>query len=144
MKIKFIKKNDQAVIPQFATEGDAGLDLTATSKSEDMYGNIVYGTGLAMEIPKGYVGLLFPRSSVSKTDLSLANSVGVVDSGYRGEIIAKFRKPNKVYQSDITDYKVGDRVVQLVIIKLTKIEIEEATELEASERGEGGFGSTGA
>lgn len=80
MEVKIKKLNENAIIPTYAKEGDAGMDLTATSKSFDEYGNVVYGTGLAFEIPKGYVGLLFPRSSNAKTDLFLTNSVGVLDS----------------------------------------------------------------
>lgn len=80
MKVKVKKMNEKAVIPTYAKDGDAGMDLTATSKSFDEYGNVVYGTGLAFEIPKGYVGLLFPRSSNAKTELFLTNSVGVLDS----------------------------------------------------------------
>lgn len=80
MEVKIKKLNENAVIPTYAKDGDAGMDLTATSKSFDEYGNVVYGTGLAFEIPKGYVGLLFPRSSNAKTDLFLTNSVGVLDS----------------------------------------------------------------
>lgn len=83
MDIKIKKLVENAVIPEYAHSTDAGLDLVATSSSEDEYGNSVYGTGLAMAIPEGHVGLLFPRSSVSKTALSLANSVGVIDAGYR-------------------------------------------------------------
>lgn len=95
MQVNVKKLNERAVIPQYAKPGDAGLDLTAVSKWTDDYGNVCYGTGLAFEIPEGYVGLIFPRSSVSKMSLSLANSVGVIDSGYRGEVIFKF-KPSLV------------------------------------------------
>lgn len=80
MKVKIKKLNENAVIPQYAKPGDAGMDLTATSKYFDEYGNICYGTGLAFEIPQGYVGLVFPRSSCSKQQLVLANAVGVIDS----------------------------------------------------------------
>ena len=76
MIVKIKKLNPSAVIPKYAKEGDAGLDLIATSKSFDELGNIVYGFGLAIEIPLGHVGLLFPRSSISKYTLSLTNSVG--------------------------------------------------------------------
>lgn len=80
LNIRVKKLNENAVIPSYAKPGDAGLDLTATSRSIDSYGNFIYGTGLAFEIPEGYVGLLFPRSSVCKTDSILSNCVGVVDS----------------------------------------------------------------
>lgn len=141
MKVKFKKLDEKAVIPAYSKPGDAGLDLTATSKSElvnTKYGFIEYGTGLAVEIPEGYVGLIFPRSSISNTGLILSNSVGVIDSGYRGEIKFRFK-----YIPDTNLYEVGDRVGQLVIIPYPTIEIEEATELNSSERGKGGFGSSG-
>ena len=80
MKVKIKKLSDDAVIPSYSKVGDAGMYLVATSRIFDKYGNVEYGTGLAMEIPEGYVGLLFPRSSISKQDLSLANAVGVIDS----------------------------------------------------------------
>lgn len=84
IKTKIIDKSIQMQPLQYAKDGDAGIDLIATSKTYDEHGNVVYGTNRAFEIPKGYVGLLFPRSSNSKKDLILSNSVGVVDSGYRG------------------------------------------------------------
>ena len=137
MKVKIKKLVENAVIPQYAKEGDAGLDLVATSITQDDYGNIVYGTGIAIEIPKGYVGLVFPRSSNAKTNLYLTNSVGVIDSGYRGEIMAKFRKGGS------TTYKVGDRIAQLIIMPYPEVDFEEVDELSDSDRGVGGYGSTG-
>lgn len=80
MKVKVKKMHENAVIPKYATSGSAGMDLTAVSRTIDEYGNLVYGIGLAFEIPKGYVGLIFPRSSVSKHPLSMKNCVGVIDS----------------------------------------------------------------
>lgn len=143
MKIRFKKLDEAAVTPTYAKDGDAGMDMTAISKEYDEYGNVVYGTGLAIEVPEGHVGLLYPRSSVSKTDLSLANSVGVVDAGYRGEVMVKFKHPTKVYKADVNDYKVGERVVQIIIMPVPKFEFEEVEELSNTDRGEGGFGSTG-
>ena len=141
MKVKIKKIHDNAVIPQYAKPGDAGLDLTATWTSYDAETSIkAYGTGLCVEIPTGYVGLLFPRSSVHKLGLTLANSVGVVDSGYRGELILKFRVLN---EGSDHSYEVGDRVGQFLILPYPKVEFQEVKELEASDRGEGGFGSTG-
>lgn len=98
MEVKIKKLCETAVIPSYAMPGDAGMDLVATSRVFDKYGNVEYGTGLAMEIPEGYVGLIFARSSISKQDLSLANAVGVIDSGYRGEIKFKF-KPTLAYMT---------------------------------------------
>lgn len=162
MKVKIKRLNDLAVIPQYAKQGDAGMDLTATSKRYDEDGNVVYGTGLVFEIPEGYVGLLFPRSSNSKQDLLLSNSVGVLDSGYRGEVTFKFKVLNHIDAygcEDIYDFKlnikkgltppytytynIGDRIGQLVIMPYPKIEFEEVQELSDSERGTGGYGSTG-
>ena len=141
MQVRVKKLHENAVIPAYGKPGDAGLDLTATSIEKDSYGNVVYGTGLAIEIPAGYVGLIFPRSSNSKTDLYLTNHVGVVDSGYRGEIMFKFRANPSLINAVI--YQVGDRVGQLIIIPYPQIELTEASELSDSERGDGGFGSTG-
>ena len=91
MKLKIKKLNENAVIPKYAKQGDAGLDLTCTEIEFDNDTNTtLYKTGLAVEIPEGYVGLLFPRSSIYKTVLNLTNSVGVIDSGYRGEIMMRF------------------------------------------------------
>ena len=138
MKVKIKKLVPEATIPKYAKPGDAGLDLTATSISIDEYGCISYGTGIAMEIPEGFLGLIFPRSSISLTGLILANSVGVVDSGYRGEIKCRFK-----YISGTNKYSIGDRVAQLVIIPYPQIELKEVDELSSTERGETGFGSSG-
>ena len=145
MDLKIKRLTEEAVLPMFARQGDAGLDLTAVSVEVDMIGNIVYGTGIAVEIPEGHVGLLFPRSSNSKQDLLLSNSVGVIDSGYRGEIILKYKFiiRNGLKISEHNRYNIGDRVGQLVIVELPKVNIIEVSELSTSERGEGGFGSTG-
>jgi dUTP pyrophosphatase len=140
MVLKFKKLNDTAIIPSYAKPGDAGLDLVATEVLEESMQQIKYGTGIAVEIPEGYVGLLFPRSSVSKTNLSLANSVGVIDSGYRGQIMCVF---NKVNNPMLSSYNVGDKIAQLVIVACPQFIVKEVTELSDTERGEGGFGSTG-
>jgi dUTP pyrophosphatase len=142
VKVRIKKLNENAVIPSYAKSGDAGMDLVATSIISETQIQITYGIGLAMEIPKGFVGLIFPRSSVRKTRLMLSNCVGVVDSGYRGELQATFNKVNQNSQAE-NDYKVGDRVAQIMIIPHPPIEFEEADELSDTERGEGGFGSTG-
>ena len=139
MRIRLKKLDPKAVVPKYAHYGDAAVDLVATSCWEDKYGNLCYGTGLAIEIPEGHVGLLFPRSSVSKTNLRLANSVGVIDSGYRGEIILKFDRKG------FTDtlYNVGDRVGQLMLLQNPSIQFVEVLELTGSDRDTGGFGSSG-
>lgn len=151
LTVKIKKLSDDAVVPNYAHDSDAGLDLTATSKSYDGEGNICYGTGLAFAIPKGFVGYLFPRSSISKKDLSLANSVGVIDSGYRGEVIFKF-KPSNAYsyiskgvslrREYPESYKTGDRVGQIIIMPIPKVTLELVDDLGTSDRGTGAFGST--
>lgn len=147
MKVKIKKLVSNAVIPSYAKEGDCGMDLTAVSKTWDEFGNVVYGTGLAFEIPEGYAGFLFPRSSISKFDLSLSNSVGVIDSGYRGEVIFKF-KPALGFIDDLEtydspQYQIGDRIGQIIILPYPHITFEEVEELSETERGIGGFGHTG-
>jgi dUTP pyrophosphatase len=141
MIIKIKKLHSEAVIPTYAKYGDAGLDLTAVAMNINEEGGYVeYNTGLAVEIPYGYVGLLFPRSSVTKTDFMLGNSVGVLDAGYRGEISFRFRKVANTRSM----YSIGDRVGQLVIIPFPQITPVEVTSLSDSDRGVGKYGSTGA
>ena len=140
MKVKVKKLNPEAIIPKYAHPTDAGLDLTAVSYERDNNNLIVYHTGLSIEIPEGYVGLIYPRSSISKYDLELTNSVGVIDSGYRGEILFKFRETTKDFPNI---YVPGDRVGQLIIIPYPSIELEEVDELSSSDRSDKGFGSTG-
>ena len=139
MKVNFTKLNNNEVVPQNAKPGDAGLDLVAISKVE--HGDLIeYGTGIAVEIPEGFVGLLFPRSSIKNYEISLTNHVGVIDSGYRGEIKAFFRKQKTPI---CKHYEVLDKIVQLVVIPYPQIELQEVSELSSTERGTGGFGSTG-
>lgn len=141
LKVKFKKLVPHAAEPCYAKAGDAAIDLVATDAAYNPeYDFIEFGTGLAVEIPEGHVGLLFPRSSISKTPHSLCNSVGVIDSGYRGEICFRFRT-NK--NRDHEEYGVGDKIGQLLIMPYPKVELEEVKELSDSERGKGGFGSTG-
>jgi len=137
MQVKIKKLHPQAVIPSYSKAGDAGMDLTITSIISDNKLDVSYGFGIAVEIPEGFVGLVFPRSSIRKTDLVLSNSVGVIDSGYRGELQATFKK------NGLNKYEVGDRGAQIMIVPYPQIEFEEVEELSNTERGEGGFGSTG-
>ena len=140
MEVKIKKLDEKAVIPSYAKPGDAAMDLTAIShKYED--GNHIYGTGLAIEIPRGFVGLIFPRSSNRKTAAYMTNHVGVIDSGYRGEIMITYK--NRDYDYHKPPYKENDRVAQLMIIPYPEINLIEVTELSETERGEGGHGSTG-
>lgn len=155
MKVKIKRLRPDAVIPRYAKNGDAGFDLTAVSRDFDGKGNIVYGTGLAFEIPEGYVGLVFPRSSIADKELALTNAVGVVDSGYRGEVTAKF-KPMSCFYSTVNHstalsvaanahivYNVGERIAQMIILPYPRIEFDEVSELSQTERGTGGYGSSG-
>lgn len=144
MELKFKRLNDKAIMPIRAHKGDAGLDLTCTEiapvRNSCNQLLLEYHTGLAVEIPEGYVGLLFPRSSVFKTSLIQSNCVGVIDSGYRGEIKAVFRNTTDVIPAV---FQEGERFCQLVIVPIPEIVVSEATELSKSDRNENGFGSTG-
>lgn len=153
LKVKIKRLHPDSVIPQYGKPGDAGMDLTAISKQYDDVGNAVYGTGLSMEIPEGYVGLIFPRSSVSNFNQFLTNCVGVIDSGYRGEIMSKFKPvslsfcmnvPNG-YKHDLVhrEYEIGDRVAQIIIVPYPQVEFVLSDELTETVRGDGGFGHTG-
>jgi len=143
MIVKVKKLVPEAVVPKKAHYDDAGYDLVAVSRNVDNDGAIVYGTGLAFEIPEGYVGLVFPRSSVAKKDVVLSNCVGVIDAGYRGEVTAKFKFIAPMKHDGFYSYEVGDRICQIVFVKLPDIQLVESDELGESERGEGGYGSTG-
>lgn len=134
------KLSVDAVIPTYSKDGDAGMDITSTEIINETNTQVTYGTGIALEIPYGYVGLVFPRSSIRKTELELSNSVGVIDSGYRGEIQATFNKTNGL---DSVKYDVGDRIMQITIIPYPQINFNLVDELSKTERNVGGFGSTG-
>jgi dUTP pyrophosphatase len=138
--VKVKKLVPEAVIPSYSKVGDAGMDLTITKEIENTSFSVSYGFGIALEIPQGYVGLVFPRSSVRNQDLILSNCVGVIDSGYRGELQATFKKTQGL---DSIKYKVGDRGAQIVILPYPTIYMTEVPELSNTERGSGGFGSTG-
>jgi dUTP pyrophosphatase len=141
MKIHFKKLDSKAQKPKFGKPGDAGADLVATSVDLSRDGQVVYGTGIAVEIPEGMVGLVFPRSSVRNYNLSMANSVGVIDSGYRGEIMVTFNFNSRT--PDNTIYQVSDRIAQLLIIPVPLIQYKEVDELSETQRGTDGHGSTG-
>lgn len=155
MKIRYKKLKECAVEPYKKYNIDAGFDLTATwIKKTDKY--IEYGTDLAFEIPEGYVGLLFPRSSVREQDLMLKNSVGVVDASYRGEIKFSFHRTeklpnniklenelNKFTEIETDIYDIGERCGQIVIIKIPNIKMIEVDELSDTNRGTQGYGSSG-
>lgn len=146
MKVKIKKLRPEAVIPTKAHITDAGFDLTAVSYEQDKYGCHVYGFGLAMEIPVGCVGLIFPRSSVAKYNVTLTNCVGVIDPGYRGEVMAKFKDAQPETDTTILTrprYKIGDRVAQIIFVQLPPTVFSETKDLADSDRGKGGYGSTG-
>lgn len=169
MKVRVKKLHPDAVIPKYAKAGDAGLDLVAVEKvTEERYGVTTYHTGLSVEIPEGHVGLIFPRSSIYKSVNRQANCVGVIDSGYRGEIMVKHElapiavqavqslklasvageaeAQAEIHQTirEFNIYEKGDRVGQLIILPYPQVEFEEVEELSSTDRGEGGFGHTGA
>lgn len=163
MQIKFKKLSNKAKIPNRAHELDAGFDLTAISKSvTDKY--VEFGTGLAIAIPAGHFGLVVANSRVSKYDCILANCAAIIDSGYTGEIKLRYKHTiqpqtgilaHKTKYFDLVkdvepvpvpfhpkEFNVGDVVGQLIIIPIPEIEFVEVEELDETDRGEGGFGST--
>lgn len=140
-KLRAKKVNEGIEMPRYAHEGDAGLDLriTETVTLEPMQ-KCVVGCGLAVEIPSGCVGLVFPRSGLAaKQGITLSNSVGVIDSGYRGEVCAALI--NQSYET--VTLEAGTRVCQLVVMPYVPCELVPVDELSDTERGAGGFGSTG-
>lgn len=142
MEVKIKLLSDKAKLPVKGTPDSAGYDLTAASVFWDRSNNIVsYGFGIAFEIPKGYVGLIFPRSSVYKKNLDMSNCVGVIDSDYRGEISAKFRLLNPNLDNV---YISGERIAQIVFIKHDDVDFKVSEELSETIRGAGGYGHTGA
>lgn len=157
LPVRFKKIRDNAELPTYAKPGDACMDLVAADWSIDINTNMVeYYFGWAVEIPEGHVGLIFPRSSVSRRPLMLANGVGVIDSGYRGEVSARFHvrdnhwvvsQEDQKLKFDMSQeanlYKAGDRVAQMMILPIPLVKVAWANELSDTDRGEGGFGSTG-
>ena len=139
MEIKFKKLTKTAKAPKRMHLYDAGFDLTLDSYEYDTKGNFVCHSGIAIEIPYGYVGLLFPRSSIAATGALLTNSVGVIDPNYRGEVMAKFKT-----SFDALPYKIGHRFCQLIILPFPKVKYidVDGDDLSETERGEGGYGST--
>lgn len=172
VKLKFKKLDERAVIPSYAHVGDIGLDVTAIDLEYDNEHDVyIYHTGLACEMERGYALLCMARSSNTKTESYLPNGVGLVDPAtYRGEIqfryknrdkinIPSFHIPGNLWGTDEEDkyeeeyrknfilsrapHKVGDRIGQFVIVQVPEVEIEETDTLSETERGTGGFGSTG-
>jgi dUTP pyrophosphatase len=131
--------------------GDAGWDLIANSDPEIVYSDdkkknilyIEYDTGVTVQPPQGFFTLLFPRSSISKYELALCNSVGVIDSGYRNSIKLRFRFLGKRFSKNSLIYKKGDKIGQLIFTPMFSVSAHQTESLDSSERGNSGFGSTG-
>lgn len=140
MIIRFKKLHPNAVTPAYSRDGDAAVDLVATTAYIDKDGNHVYGTGIAVQIPKGFYGQLLSRSGVAKYDLVLSNGIGTLDSNYIGELIFKFKKTKWIPKV----FNVGDRIGQLIVLPLPEMSFVEVDYLNETNRGENGFGSSGA
>lgn len=141
MIIRFCKLDKKAVMPLKAHLNDAAFDLVAVEATYSA-NSVIYDTGLAVDIPPGYCGLVFQRSSVAKKNLILSNAVGVIDSGYSGPIKCHFRRIDG-YES----YSPGERIAQIMFVQLpaiTFVEVDGEEDFEhTTERGAGGYGSTG-
>lgn len=144
LEVKFKKMSLLAKDPVYMTNGACGADLyAATERVENGLTGpmVIYDTHLAIQIPKGYVGLLFPRSSISNhTTFALSNSVGVLDSDFTGSISFKFRN---VVHGLGKKYNVGDRIGQIVIVPIPDVKFVEVEKLDETERKDGSYGSTG-
>lgn len=142
-KVNIKKLSQNAVIPTYGSEFSAGADLYACLDEEVEIRpgeTFLVKTGIAMEIPKGYAGLIYARSGLAtKRGLAPANKVGVVDADYRGEIMVALHN----HSNQIQSIAPGERVAQMVIAPFLTAQFMEVEELEDTERGEGGFGSTG-
>ena len=140
LEVKFKKLVETAKYPIKAHPTDAGADLTAVSREWNKeYGCWIYGTGIATEIPEGYVGLVFPRSSIRKYTLAPCNAVGIIDSHYRGEIMVSYKPTNDVQKL----YEVGDKIAQFIILPYPEVSYIEVESLSETDRGENGHGSSG-
>lgn len=141
MNVKIKKMSENAIMPEYASVGSAGADLYNASGDVtiDAGESVAIGTGIAMQIPEGYVGLVYARSGLAcKSGLAPANKVGVIDSDYRGEIkVVLFNHSNEP-----RTVASGERIAQLVVAPFVRCEFEEG-EIDSTQRGEGGFGSTG-
>jgi len=140
VQIKVKRLAAAAVMPSKAHPTDAGFDLYVSKIIENDDKKVIYGTDIALEIPPGYVGLVFPRSSIRNYDIRLTNSVGVIDADYRGEIQISFTKINSIFSKR---YMIGDKAAQLVIMPVPQTELVETDSLGETARGTGGHGSTG-
>lgn len=123
---------------------DAGLDLTAYGFEEKRHSVFFFDTGISVELTPGYYLDVVPRSSIVKTDFIMANSVGIIDPDYRGKIFIPLRYLGNGNGTEAAEALVHKRIAQIIIRRLEPCTVEEVTELEGTQRGEGGFGSTGA
>ena len=138
--VNFKKLVEEARLPVKGSSSAACYDVYATSLTLDGNRVATYGLGFATEIPKGWRGVIVPRSNISKHPWVLANSIGIIDSDYRGEWMVKF----KAISDNLTlPYTIGERVAQIYFAKNIDVAFAEVEELDQTERGNGGFGSTG-
>ena len=142
MELRFQRLRDEASLPSVHHAGDAGLDLRAAEGTKVEPGQrAMVPTGVAVAIPDGHAGLVLPRSGLAaKRGLTLANAPGLIDAGYRGEVIVALVNLDR---EDPVVIEPGDRIAQLVVVEVPRVEPTWTQELPASERGTGGFGSTG-
>lgn len=143
MKVNIKKIDERATIPTYGTDYSAGADLYALAEQDIVIKageTVLVHTGLSIEVPEGYAGLIYARSGLaSKKGLAPANKVGVVDSDYRGEVMVALHNHSAVDQT----VSCGERIAQLVIAPFLKAEFVLCDELNETKRGQGGFGSTG-
>ena len=140
--LPFKRLDSDASLPEPAHPGDAGLDLRSVMDVEVKPGErVMVRTGLAVAIPDGHAGLVLPRSGLaSRHGLTLSNAPGLIDAGYRGEVVCAVVNLDREESVSIAK---GDRIAQLVIVEVPEVRPEWMDELPESTRGEGGFGSTG-
>lgn len=142
MELKFKKRNKDVPTPKYSRDGDCALDLTAVSVSHTTK-YVEYDTGIAVQIPEGYVGMVVPRSSVTNKDLMLKNSLGIIDTNFVGFISFRFKLADKHIGMFPDVYKVGERIGQLMIVPIPKLTMIEVDELAVTNRGDGAYGSSG-
>jgi len=140
--VNFKKLKATAKLPVKGSPSAACYDVYATSMSLDDVGMLTYGLGFATEIPEGWRGVIVPRSNLSKHRWVLSNSIGIVDSDYRGEWLVKM-KSTSINPREAAPYQVGDRIAQIYFERNVDVAFAEIQELDQTIRGEGGFGSTG-
>ena len=141
LQVKFKKLNPDAKLPVKGSLDAACFDVYAVSALAEYGGKVTYGLGFATEIPKGYMGILIPRSNLTKHRWVMNHSTGIIDSDYRGEWMLKLSSIGDIFEP--LPYAIGDRVGQIYFIPVLPTTFEEVEELGSSERGEGGFGSSG-